>query len=180
MYSDTLKLIATLDKRHPAESMPPCLDKLFEQLVTDPLARNAYEIEDMIWEIWTDHPDPLPLSMMNNAIAAVAQKHYATAEHLFSELVTMWPEWAEAWNKRATLYFLMGRDADSVRDIHRVLELEPRHFGAMSGFAQICLRRGDRGSALVAFEAALRVNPHLNIVQNAVVELQHWFPQHIH
>ena len=90
------------------------------------------------------------------------------------------PDWAEAWNKRATLYYMLGRDEDSVRDIHRTLELEPRHFGALSGFAQICLRAGDRGSALVAFETALRINPHLNLVQAAVVELNQSFPSYLH
>ncbi len=180
MYPNTLKLIVTLDRRRPAASLPPQLDALFQKLAADPLARDAYEIEDMIWEIWTDHPDPLPASMMDNAIAAVAEKRYDTAENIFTELVAVRPEWAEAWNKRATLYFLQGRDGDSVRDIHRVLELEPRHFGALSGFAQICLRAGDRGSALVAFEAALRINPHLNMVQEAVVELQQSFPSYIH
>ncbi len=180
MYHDTLKLILTLDRRRPADSMPSTLDELFRRLAADPVARNAYEIEDRIWEIWTDHPDPLPSSMMNNAIAAVAERRYETAEHIFSELVMSRPDWAEAWNKRATLYFLQGRDQESVDDIHRTLELEPRHFGALSGFAQICLRAGDRGSALVAFEAALRINPHLNMVQDAIVELQHTFPPRVH
>jgi len=180
MYQETLKLIVTLDRRQPADSLPSQLDGLFRKLAADPTARDAYEIEDKIWEIWTDHPDPLPASMMENAITAVAKKRYDTAENIFTELVAFRPEWAEAWNKRATLYFLQGRDDDSVRDIHRVLELEPRHFGALSGFAQICLRGGDRGSALAAFEAALRINPHLTMVQDAVVELQHSFPSHIH
>lgn len=180
MYENTLKLIVTLDKRRPAASLPPRLDDLFRKLAADPTARDAYEIEDKIWEIWTEHPDPLPARMMDSAIAAVAEKRYDTAEHIFTELVAARPDWAEAWNKRATLYFLQGRDDDSVRDIHRVLELEPRHFGALSGFAQICLRAGDRGSALLAFEAALRINPHLNMVQEAVVELQHSFPSYLH
>ncbi len=180
MYHETLKLIVTLDERRPAESMPPHLDALFHQLAADPLARNAHEIEDMIWDIWTGHPDPLPASMMNSAITAVAGRHYETAENIFSELVAARPNWAEAWNKRATLYFLQDRDSDSVRDLHRTLELEPRHFGALSGFAQICLRNGDRGSALVAFEAALRINPHLSMIQDAVVELQNTFPPYIH
>jgi tetratricopeptide (TPR) repeat protein len=170
----------TLDHRRPAPSLPPQLDVLFAKLTADPMARDAFEIEDKIWEIWTDHPDPLPASMMDNAISAVAQKRYDTAENLFTELVSLRPEWAEAWNKRATLYFLQGRDDDSVGDIHRVLELEPRHFGALSGFAQICLRAGDRGSALVAFETALRINPHLTMVQEAVAELRHGFPSYIH
>lgn len=180
MYQKTLKLIATLDRRRPADTLPEELETLFCKLAADPTARRAYEIEDKIWEIWTDHPDPLPASMMESAITAVAQKRYGTGENILTELVALRPEWAEAWNKRATLYFLLGRDEDSVDDIHRVLELEPRHFGALSGFAQICLRAGDRGSALVAFEAALRINPHLSLVQEAVTELRHSFPSYIH
>lgn len=180
MYQKTLKLIVSLDKRRPDDSLPPRLDALFQQLAANPLARNAYEIEDMIWDIWTDHPDPLPARMMNNAITAVAEKNYETAEHIFTELVAARPNWAEAWNKRATLYFMQGRDAESVSDLHRALELEPRHFGALSGFAQICLRNGDRGSALVAFEAALRINPHLTLIQDALVELQSSFPTYLH
>ena len=180
MYQNTLKLIVTLEHRRPAESLPRQLDTLFLQLAADPLARNAYEIEDMIWEIWTDHSEPLAAAMMNNAIAAVAEKRYDTAENIFTELVAARPDWAEAWNKRATLYYMLGRDEDSVHDIHRTLELEPRHFGALSGFAQICLRAGDRGSALVAFETALRINPHLNLVQEAVIELNQSYPSYLH
>jgi Flp pilus assembly protein TadD len=180
MYQKTLKLIVSLDNRRPDESQPPRLDALVQQRAADPMGRNAYAVEDTIWDVWTDHPDPLPASMMNNAIAAVAEKNYTTAEHIFTELVAARPNWAEAWNKRATLYFLLGRDTESVLDLHRALELEPRHFGALSGFAQICLRNGDRGSALVAFEAALRINPHLTMVQDALVELQNSFPSYLH
>ena len=73
----------------------------------------------------------------------------------------MHPDYAEAWNKRATLYYLQRRDAESVASIRRALELEPRHFGAICGFGQILIDQGDRTGAAFAFDAALRLNPHL-------------------
>ena len=90
----------------------------------------------------------------------------------------IWAAWmshadpaAEAELERATLYFRLGRDAESVRDIQRTLALEPRHFGAICGFGQICLRKGDRAGALFAFDAALRIDPHLGAVRAAFEEL---------
>ena len=80
-------------------------------------------------------------------------------------------DWAEAWNKRATLYFLQDRDEESVADIEATLKLEPRHFGALGGFGQICLRQDEPVSARIAFEKALLVNPHLDGVREIVHEL---------
>jgi len=66
---------------------------------------------------------------------------------------------------------MQSRDEESVINIHRTLELEPRHYGAICGFAQICLSLGDTDSALFAFDAALRVNPHLEAVREAIDKL---------
>ena len=180
MFRDTLTLILDLDKRKPATTIPGELDALFENLAAQSPKSNAYEIEDLIWEIWTEHQEPMAATMMNRGIEAVARKQYDVAERIFDELIQIQPEWAEAWNKRATLFFLQGRDAKCVHDIHRTLELEPRHFGALSGFAQICLRGGDLAGALVAFEEALRINPHLAAVRETVVELQRTYPTRVH
>ena len=92
---------------------------------------------------------------MNDAIAAMAQKQYAAAEQRLDRLIAAQPDWAEAWNKRATLYFLQGRDCESLSDVRRTLELEPRHFGAMAGFAHICVRNGDYRAAIIAMEATM-------------------------
>lgn len=180
MFRDTLTLILGLEKRKPAETIPGELDALFETLAAESPKSNAYEVEDLIWEIWTDHPEPLAATMMNRGIEAVARRQYDAAERIFDELVEIQPHWAEAWNKRATLFFLLGHDEKSVHDIHRTLELEPRHFGALSGFAQICLRSGDLAGALVGFEEALRINPHLAAVRETLVELQRTYPSHVH
>jgi tetratricopeptide (TPR) repeat protein len=102
---------------------------------------------------------------------ALAALDFPAAEGILARLVGTHPDFAEAWNKRATLYYMQSRDEESVVNIHRTLELEPRHYGAICGFAQICLSLGDTDSALFAFDAALRVNPHLENVREAIDKL---------
>lgn len=161
MLAETLQVIASLEERRPIELLPPALDRLFARLAGAADPNEAGQIEDEIWEAWTSHPDPRAERAMNKTIAAIAGQHWDDAGGLADDLVRAWPLWPEAWNKRATLAFLTGRDQDSVRDIRRTLELEPRHFGAIAGFVQICLRSGQPAAALVASEAGLAIHPYL-------------------
>jgi tetratricopeptide (TPR) repeat protein len=171
LLTQTLKMILSLDGRTPAPSLPRRLDGLFRELALPEPSRPAYEIEDLIWALWIDHEDADAARRMERVIAEIAGKRFDVAEGDLSDLVHDHPDWAEAWNKRATLYFILNRDAESVADIERTLALEPRHFGAICGFAHICLRGGEAGAAVAAFEAALRINPHLEAVKAAVEEL---------
>ena len=180
MLDDTLKLIATWRTRTPAASLPTELVELFTALAADPPVDGAYAVEDRIWELWIDHPDPAAARRMNEAIAGIARRHYDAAGAVLDALVADLPDWAEAWNKRATLRFLEERDSDSIADIRRTLELEPRHFGAMSGFAQICLRQSRPDAALFALEAALEINPHLNAARTALNALRSRRPETLH
>lgn len=180
MFDDTLAQILKLDQRRPAASLPAKLDALFAKLsagAEDPL---GFEVEDEIWEAWTGHADPALAAKLNGAIAAIAAADLDRGRTLLTALVAEAPDYAEAWNKLATLEFLAGRDRDSVAAIARTLELEPRHFGAISGFAQICLRNGDPAAARLAFEAALRLNPRLTAVRIAVDELNRTHPATLH
>jgi Tfp pilus assembly protein PilF len=171
VFDETLKLILTLEGRRPARALPRQLDTLFERLARAANAVEASQLEDAIWAAWMSHPDAIAEERLDLATRAIGAGDHADAETLLDELVAAHPGYAEAWNKRATLYFLQRRDPESVADIRRVLELEPRHFGAICGFGQICLRHGDRAAALFAFDAALRVNPHLGSIRAAVKEL---------
>lgn len=171
MFDETLKLVLSLGRRRPAPELPRRLDALFERLAQAANAVEASRIEEAIWAAWMSHTDAAAAERLALATAAIGTGDHAAAERLLDALVAAHPRHAEAWNKRATLYFRLNRDADSVRDIHRTLELEPRHFGAVCGFGQICLRRGDRAGALFAFDAALRINPHLGAVRAAREEL---------
>ena len=83
------------------------------------------------------------------------------ARILLDDLTERYPDWAEAWNRRATLCFIEKRDADCLADIERTLALEPRHFGAISDFGHVCLRHGHLNEARAAFQIALSINPHL-------------------
>lgn len=168
--AETLKLIL----RPPARIVLPRhgrLSGLFIALQADPPPRPAHEIEDEIWAIWTSHDDAALEARMQRAISAIARRRLAEAERLLGALTQDAPDWAEAWNKRATLHYLAQRDAASLADIRRTLELEPRHFGAICGFAQICLRQGELAAANEALAAALSLNPHLDSVRAMLAQL---------
>jgi tetratricopeptide (TPR) repeat protein len=115
-------------------------------------------------------PEPLA-EPMQAAIRAMASRQLDEAEIILDGLLTAAPDWAEAWNKRATLAYIRGDDIEAVADILATLALEPRHFGALSGLGQICLRQGEPEVAKLAFEAALRINPRLDGIADVLGEL---------
>jgi tetratricopeptide (TPR) repeat protein len=170
MYADTLKLIVTGDRRHPSPRLPERLNGLFRSL-GDASGGRAERIEDEIWRLWMAYRDSAAAFDLERATRALAALDFPAAEGILARLVAAHPDFAEAWNKRATLYYMQSRDEESVASIHRTLELEPRHYGAICGFAQICLSLGDTDSALFAFDAALRVNPHLESVRDTLEKL---------
>ncbi len=167
-----LKLVTSLRTRQPAATQPAQLDELFKALRSAGPGSPVEGIEQRIWALWAGHPDAASARRLELATRALAREEFARAGRLLEPLVNEYPHWAEVHNQRATLRYLEGRDAESFEDIRRTLELEPRHFGAVCGFAQICLRRGQRAAALLAFEAALEINPHLAGVSAAVEELR--------
>ncbi|MCX7196737.1 MAG: hypothetical protein NTW37_01725 [Proteobacteria bacterium] len=156
------------------------LADLFRTLAaTDDLIA-AGEAEDEIWALWTSHDDPDLELRLDRAIRHIAAREFEPAGQLLDALLADRDDYVEAWNKRATLYFLMERDRESIADIVRTLELEPRHFGAICGFAQICLRQGRRAEALAAFESALAINPHMAGPRSAVDALNAEFRSTAH
>lgn len=171
VVTDVLKLILDLPNRRPAPNLPARLDDLFAELRQDRPERRVKDIESEIWALWTSHEDEAIALWMDRALQAMSKKRHDEAETILAELIAQKPEWAEAWNKRATLYFMMGNYPASIADIKRAIEIEPRHFGATSGFTQICLRLGDQAAALAAAEATLRIHPHLESIRIVVAEL---------
>ena len=170
-FEECIDLVLRLDDMEPALPRPRRLERLFRDLSRFHPRQPAYEVQDLIWAIWTNHEDAYADEAMEQAINAIALKDYDIAHLVLDALVAARPEWAEAWNKRATLNFIRGDDARAVDDIMETLRREPRHFGAISGFAQICLRHGRHADALIAFEAALAINPHLEGVAALVAEM---------
>jgi tetratricopeptide (TPR) repeat protein len=102
----------------------------------------------------------------------MAAEQLPVALDYFNRLVTLAPDFAEAWNKRATVYYLMGDYRASVLDIERTLELEPRHFGALSGLGLIYDAIEEPAAALRSFEAAVAINPHLDSTRQRIDALR--------
>ena len=161
MVSETLKLVATAPRRPWSPQLHHRLDALLRCLADLETAPVAGRTEDEIWALWMRHPDPRAASELERATRAIVAEDYATAECILHRLVARHPDYAEAWHKRATLYYVQSRDEESLRDLHRTLLLEPRHYGAILAFAEICLARGAGDAALFALDVALRLNPHL-------------------
>lgn len=166
-----LGLLADLPTRPTVPSAPRRLEALFRDLAAPLPPASADAIEELIWAVWISHPQRDAENDMAAALEAIAAGALDLAKPILDRLVTAHPDWAEAWNKRATLAFIERRDEDALGDIGETLRREPRHFGAIAGFAQICLRHGRLGEARAAFRLALAINPHLVGVQDVVDEL---------
>jgi tetratricopeptide (TPR) repeat protein len=144
-----------------ADQDDPRLEALFGQLGEAASVEAAQVIEAEIWTIWLEIEDTASARLLRQGSDAMARRLFPVAIHSFNRLIDRSPDFAEAWNRRATLHYLMGNDEASVRDIEETLRLEPRHFGALSGLGLIMLRNDRPEAALRSFEAALEVHPHL-------------------
>jgi tetratricopeptide (TPR) repeat protein len=171
VFDKAFALVVGRGARVPSGSLPPRLNALFDDLKRPAPLRDPGETMELIWGIWIGHNDSRASHRMVAAVEAIAAGAKDLAKPILDELVTDYPDWAEAWNKRATLAFMEKRDRDCIDDIARTLELEPRHFGAILGFAQICLRHGRKQEAKAAFEIAMQLNPHINGLRDIVDDL---------
>ena len=137
------------------------LDTLFGLLHETENPTTGEQITRQIWIIWREVNNESADVLMNKGIRDMSFQRYDQALVAFNEVVEIAPTYAEGWNKRATLLFLMGDFVASVEDIKRTVTLEPRHFGAWSGLGLVYTHMDDDAAALQAFEQALEVNPHL-------------------
>jgi tetratricopeptide (TPR) repeat protein len=144
-----------------ADQDDPELDRLFSSLseVND-LAQGS-RITREIWQRWRQADDPAIEDLLSSGITAMSSNDLRLALDLFNQIVEDAPEFAEGWNKRATVYYLIGDYDSSIRDIRQTLLLEPRHFGAMAGFAWILLHQRDFEMAERVLRRALSINPFL-------------------
>lgn len=156
----TLLLMATAPMAA-ADQDDSRLDDLFAALSTAGDEAKAAAIESQIWAIWHEIDDPASARLLRQGGEAIASRVFQVAIVSYDRLIARSPDFAEAWNRRATLHYMMGNDEASVRDIEETLRLEPRHFGALSGLGLIMLRNDRPRAALRSFEAALEVHPHL-------------------
>lgn len=150
----------------------PRLDALFERLRTATSEQEISATELAIWSIWSESGDEAVDKLMRRGSAAMMIGDYESALVTFNTIIELKPDFAEGWNKRATLYYLMGRYEESIKDVERTLALEPRHFGALSGLGLIQMELENYKEALEAFEAALAVHPHLSNAKRYIEELK--------
>jgi tetratricopeptide (TPR) repeat protein len=147
------------------------LDFLFEALKAAPDADSAKLVEGRIWALWLASGSDTTDLLMTRVKAAVESKDNDLAIELLSAVIGLKPEYVEAWNRRATLYFATKDYGKAIADIREVLAREPRHFGALSGLGIIMQEFGEDKLALEAFRRALAVNPHLPKIPEMVKTL---------
>jgi tetratricopeptide (TPR) repeat protein len=153
---------------HPVAS----LDELFERLRKSQSEEEAKGIAGLIQRRWLRSGSDTADLLMSRALEATTAGDQELAIELMDRVIVLQPQWAEAWNKRATLFYMMGDQARAMADIEQVLLLEPRHFGALSGMGVIFQAQGDKKRAYGAYKQALAINPWLDQVKSAVEDLE--------
>jgi tetratricopeptide (TPR) repeat protein len=151
------------------------LDRLFGALRAAS-ADDAKQIEDKIWANWHQNPSPTAELLLRQASVALTDGALDTSETMLNEIVGTYPEYVEALDRRATLYFKLKRYDEALADIEQVLEMEPRHFGALAGRGVIYAAQGKIGTAKQSLEEALAINPHMETVKEALRQLAHDYP----
>ena len=147
------------------------LDFLFGALKVAPDETSARHVEARIWAQWLQTPSDTAALLMMRSKAAMDAQQTDVALKLLDAVVKLRPDWVEAWNRRATLYYLKNDYGHSLQDIQQVLVREPRHFGALAGLGMIMQDLGDDKRALDAFRKALAINPHMDKVPELVKTL---------
>ncbi|MCH8952812.1 MAG: tetratricopeptide repeat protein [Proteobacteria bacterium] len=136
------------------------LDALFARLARGGGA-DWQGVQNEIWAQWFESGSPAMDLLLARATRAMDNGRLELALRFLDDLVRLAPDFAEGWNKRATVYFMLGEYGRSVADIERTLALEPRHFGALSGLGMILERLGDKTGAMRSYRRGLEVHPNL-------------------
>ena len=147
------------------------LDTLFSALKIAPDDASAKAIEDRIWAVWVSSGSDTCNLLMSRVKAATENKDYDLAIRLLDSVIALKPGYVEAWNRRATVYYLKQDYGHAIADIAEVLAREPRHFGALSGLGLMLQDIGDDKHALEAFRKALAIDPHLDNLPEIVKTL---------
>ena len=152
-----------------ADQTDPRLDAYFEALYQTEDIVELKTLENQIWSAWRATDQPAVDDYFAQGMDAMQVADYRLAIDLFTNAIDLHPDFAEAYNMRATSHFLLGNDFESLTDVEVTIDLEPRHFGALMGGAQIAMRSGQVELALEFVEAALEINPN-NAMWQVVAE----------
>ena len=133
---------------------------------SDPLVRDL--AESAMWQVWSRSGDPAIDRLFARGLEQMQARQGEEAVETFSEIIRRRPEFAEGWNKRATVYYLLGEYKKSLADCDEVMKRNPYHFGALSGYGMIYMQLDQPAQALEYFERALRVNPNLESTRQTI------------
>ena len=125
-----------------------------------------------MWQVWSRSGDPAIDHLFAMGVEEMSERRGEAAVETFTRIIERKPDFAEGWNKRATVYYLLGEYGKSLADCDEVMKRNPYHFGALSGYGMIYLKLGEPARALGYFERALAVNPNLPRVEETVEELR--------
>ena len=149
------------------------LNQLFEQLRKSSNVSVALEIEMKIWNIWSTHPTQEKLTQsLAKGSNLMSKGELVSANKIFSTIVNSAPDWAEGWNKRATVLYLMCIYQDSLNDIDEVLKRESRHFGALSGQGLVLIKLENYEKAIKSYQAAQKIYPSIKAAKVIIPKLK--------
>ena len=153
------------------------LDKLFEELQKGN-STSTFETEQKIWKIWSTHPKKNELTLMlSEGSNLVKDNKLNEAVNIFTKVIKLDPSWAEAWNKRATVLYLLGEFQKSQNDIDKVLELEERHFGALAGQGLVNIQLKKYDKAIMSYEKAQKIYPTMKSPKIMIKEIKELIKQ---
>ena len=153
------------------------LDKLFQEL-KDINSNLVFQTEQKIWKLWSTHPTNDKLTArLEEGSHFVRDQNYSKAIDIFTEVINLDKNWAEAWNKRATVFYLMGEFHDSQNDIDKVLALEKRHFGALAGQGLVNIQLKNYEKAIRSYKKAQEIYPRMRSPKIMIKQIEELIKQ---
>ena len=148
------------------------LNNLFKELKIGEMTPNLI-IEQKIWKIWSTHPKDEKLTkLLKDGSDLVRKNKFVESIDIFTKVIDFDPSWAEAWNKRATVFYLIGEFQKSQNDIDKVLELENRHFGALAGQGLVNIKLKNYEKAIESYKRALEIYPTMQSPEIMIKQIE--------
>ena len=155
------------------------LNRLFNELKINN-ADLVYGTEQKIWKIWSTHPTDKKLTLkLSKGINLMQGNTLSESIEIFSDLIELDPNWAEAWNKRATALYLIGDYEGSQKDIDKVLELEDRHFGALAGQGLVNIKLENYEKAIESYKRAQEIYPAMQSPKVMIEQIEQLIKQQL-
>ena len=160
-----------------AEDQNKELDRLFLELKKN-IPSKSSNIEQQIWLLWSTHPSDEKLtSLLDEGSRLVQDQKLYKAISIFTDAIELDPTWAEAWNKRATVFYMVGEFQKSQNDIDKVLALEQRHFGALAGQGLVNIQLKNYEKAIKSYEKAQEIYPAMRSPKIMIKQIEELIKQ---